>query len=513
MLRVALGGIVDGQGELTVDAAGALSTERGVLRGAGRLRIAEGGAWVVTNLANSAVTVERSVENRGVIQGDGPGSINFNGATVANLLTGSLRLDHGLALFGGNSGVVNLGEIRLTGADTIRWQGLGLVQRGRWIAPESSVEVNGATLEFGAGGTTILGRDLKVTGAEMTVDHAPAVQGAVSWTATMTHLGTDVELPQLSLNGVIDGDGDLTILSHFDWRGGNMGGAGELRLPAGATADLQSTLRLGRHWINDGQVTCEPSLSLILENVTIENRGQFQCGTTTFSWRQVADDNRFLNTGTLIKDTAGVLAFERTRLVQRGQVRFLAGEVRWNGGADVESSVDLPPGARLRLAIDTTLAAGATLGGAGSFDFEAGEHNLAGRFLPTGTFHVGQNAVVTVHNPLPTTAGADIQIGTLFLDTDQVIRDLSLHSGTVAGSTRLTVTEAFTWDLGRLDAGPPLTIASNASLQVTGRNNVLARDLLNQGDMTVADSAEIWFENSSLTNIGVLHLPGVAGFT
>jgi hypothetical protein len=512
-LELAQNGSLDGQGQLLVE--GVLETGRGFLRGSGLLRIASGGRLLATN-SLVALTLERSLENAGEIHFGGGGFITLTAAGITNLASATMRLLDGAWLLAtGDGRLINHGNLPVAGTNSVRLQNLRFEQAGSFAASNAPVEIFGGEVAFTPSGDSQFGRELQiVSGAEVTVQHAIQTRDIVTVRSGVLRLETDLALPKLVMAGTLDGTGALLVREHLTLQNATLAGPGELRLAPGATGTIDGALRLARPLINDGFVACAPGAVLLFDDGLLENRGEFEfSGAASFSWQRLVAGNRFLNTGTLLHPTTNVVSFDRVHFENRGEVQLTAGALNLNWGADFQSSMEVPAGASLRLGRAVILAPGVALQGTGVIAFEGGEHDLHGRFLPAGSFALAQSASVTVRNPLPPTARADLRNSTLRFESDQVVQGLTLQSGTIAGPGRVTVTDAMRWMGGRLDNGPVFTLASNATLEVGNNANILARPFSNRGEISMADNAQLWFENSTLTNAGTLRLPGTATFT
>ncbi|MFN0127442.1 MAG: hypothetical protein ACKV19_12230, partial [Verrucomicrobiales bacterium] len=195
-------------------------------------------------------------------------------------------------------------------------------------------------------------------------------------------------------------------------------------------------------------------------------------GETDFSHNFVSPTSAFNNAGLFRKTGGGVTRFSSNRVAfnNSGTVEIVSGSLQLEGGGSLGGLIDVQTGGALTLDGGAfVLPEGATLGGPGTLALTGG----------TATFSA------------PLTAGTSLSIsnGTWAFEADQTIANLTLSSGTLAGTATVTVTNSLSWTGGSMrDAGKTLIAASATGTISGGASKDLSvnRILENAGTLTVS---------------------------
>ena len=261
----------------------------------------------------------------------------------------------------------------------------------------------------------------------------------------------------------------VTIAGHFNWSGGNLGGAGlsiastgVMTLSGGGTPYLQGALTNAGtvNWTggnlnffacgyNPGPIV---NLSGALWNLQCDGSLAVNCslGTNTY----------FLNAGTVTKSAGTGTSYFSVPCYNTGTIGTLTGTLNFQNGGVVDGAYSAGSGTAIQFGNGSFTAGSApAVSGAGAVQFTAG--NLA---LTNNTVANLQLVGGTV------TLGPSFQGGT--------ITNLTLSGSTLAGTN--TVTGLMVWGAGTLPGA--LTIANGAVLNLTGTGGMyLEGTLTNAG--------------------------------
>jgi hypothetical protein len=275
---------------------------------------------------------------------------------------------------------------------------------------------------------------------------------------------SNVTIPNLLLaSGTLDG-ADITVASHFDWRGGAMAGSGKTTIASSATADISGPVTATRPMVNDGSVFLWGSgniavgtgFSLVNNGLfeigndggftggvgSIQNSGTFRKGSaavaatttsstlafTSTSGASVVDVASFSNTGTL-DVLAGTLQFAPLAFSTN------AGLIWLESGATLDNS-------------NTTLANTGWIKGSGTLALGTGTLENSGELAPGGVGAIGTLTIQAATVNLQSGSNLLVDVAdTLNHDVLQVSGDVNLASGASVspntGSTTLLPGDSF----------------------------------------------------------------------
>lgn len=362
-------------------------------------------------------------------------SVNVGTATFNNLgqftktlgggqtIVGCVFNNHGLvSIFGGqlifDHGGLQSGNFAGGPTTTLEFSGAGAVydfQSGSVINASGDVEFSAGTVNF-AGTYSVSGKTY--------------ISGG-----TLNFL-VDNSINDLDLSdGIIEGDGNVTVNGTFDWTGGFIQGNGgftvngTFNISGTNYKDLKSrTLEnianctwsgTGRLRLREGAVFHNKSGA----NFTIQND-------------QVLDlyigDATFLNEGTVTKSSSGGSTTFEVSFNNHGSVQIQSGKIRLMTGSDSSATYDISSGATLQIYAGTSHRMdNVTVSGSGDFDVFGGTLEASGH-------------------------GVDVNASAAF--------KLSATSSGIDGDGPLTVNGTFQWDAGQ--------IAGSDTIYVTGTLNM-----------------------------------------
>lgn len=253
-------------------------------------------------------------------------------------------------------------------------------------------------------------------------------------------------------SAAINGAGDLTVLTGFDWYGGYLYGTGALNIGAGVTLAMpaaavgnSNSRTIARPVNNYGTANYDGGYLAINGGGSFNNYGTFNAAAAS----GISKSNGtgvFNNAGTFNK--TGTTEFRvTTNVVNSGAFNVNAGTVRLETvNNNAGGNINVAAGASLSFEGNVTGAAGSTVSGPGTITFFAGTHTFeAGTFLPTGVVNF-TGGTITLNNAF-TPAGLGTVGGTVYFNADQSFEDLT-QTGLIRGTGTLTLTNTFTWNKG-----------------------------------------------------------------
>ncbi len=241
-------------------------------------------------------------------------------------------------------------------------------------------------------------------------------------------------------SGTLDGFGNVTVSSSFNWSSGTMtGGSGKLILAAGAigTASGNAGRQLGRTLEVAGTLTYSgsnwtfgtgtPGTLSVLPGGTFAAIGDGDFGNS-------GPGGAIVNAGTFTRSGLGTTSLGgSTSLSSSGQLNVASGTLQLNGGGSLSAGATLSAGAALEVASGSfALNAGAAISGAGSLAI-------------TG--------------------------GSLVVSANATAANYSQFGGTLDGGATLTVTGTMDWSGGTMTGGTgKLVLAAGATGTATGNS-------------------------------------------
>ena len=199
----------------------------------------------------------------------------------------------------------------------------------------------------------------------------------------------------------------------------------------------------------------------------IENAGTFDIGFDG-TLGGFGTPSRFHNTGTLRKSAGAGIATINVPLDNdgTGTVQAAAGTLEILGDAADQQTgqFSAAAGATLEFRGGSNLVAGSSVTGAGTIAFTAGTTTIAGTYSPTNTSIAG---------------------GTVEFNANATITNLTLSTGTLAGTGNLTVSGAFSWTGGSQEGAGTTTIASTGTLTI---GNIVTKTI---DDRTLANNGTV----------------------
>ncbi len=343
---VRIGSTVGGAGNLELagnsEWTGGILTGAGGVTNSGVLTISAGGTRQLTGVLN----------NVGTIQHLATGALLVTNGTINNQPGGTYHLQAGSFTLGFNSTAVfnNAGLVTKTGATAVAF-----------LIPfhnAAAVDVQGGELELRNGGdhggafAIADGASVAFTGGTHTLQDGVQFSGAgqLRFTAGTITINGNVTAGRIQqLGGTLNGPGELTVMTQFDWEGGTQAGSGTTRLPGGSMLNIRAnaTKQLtDRTLENAGTATLSGNGLLRFTNAAFHNQptGVFDVASDT-SLTVSGGSGTFQNEGTFRKSggtgaSAVQPGFQNSGTVQisTGTLNFTsfvqtAGETRLSGGS------------------------------------------------------------------------------------------------------------------------------------------------------------------------------------
>jgi hypothetical protein len=284
----------------------------------------------------------------------------------------------------------------------------------------------------------------------------------------------------------LTGGGTLSVRQSLYWRSGNMSGSGRTVLETGAALILDMdnpaglnlstrTLELG------GETFWTAAVDLFLNNAVITNRAGavfhvVGSGSINFS-------SSFDNAGTFRKSgNTGTTKFaSAANFNNYGTVEIETGTLHCDGSFSNNGAVNVSAGATHRL------AGGGTSGGTFTAEATSLVEWTFGTFTLNGGAQLNGAGLYRINNP-------GNGFGTaLIANTDIVVGNLDLTSGTLSGSGAITISHAMNWAGGTMSGGGRTLILPGATLNaaVLGSATLNARSLENGGTILWTGAGDI----------------------
>jgi hypothetical protein len=373
-----------------------------------------------------------------------------------------------------------IGNVQLGGGATLQTTG-GSTSIGDNSTYSGTLSTSaGATLNFSAGiqqfntGTAFAGAGLvDFTGATVSVN--------ASVTAP-----NNLEMDQ----GIVQGNGTFTLSKAFNWNSGTFEGGGTMVAPSGTTITFTG-----------------PSVKQALEGYTLNLNGTLNWGTSTGQF--IVGDTATLNNAGTFNITGNTPS-----------APMLSGG--GNGPGTFNNIGTLNVG--VVAAANAIIQDGLALNNAGTVNVLSGKLTDGGGGADTGTFNVAAGATLDLTGETTTIAstapsGALSGKGTFALDGGNLavlpsisVANLTVNNGTLTDPGTLTVTGAFNWTGGNLDAVGTTTLGAASTATISGSNNKTLSNghLLNtQGSTTFSGSgALVVTSDGILNNSGTFAIQG-----
>ena len=438
-------GTLTGAGD--VDIATSMTWTNGSVAGTGVLTI-DAGATLAIN--GSATGLLRDVVNDGTTTWSSGfiGSFTGNGATFTN--NNLFTVSGSASSFNSNSSpsaFVNNGTFNKNGATTVTFNVA--------FTTGSDVNVNAGTLALAGGGG--LGGTVTLAGStflDMTAGTFADTTGTITGLGTTrfqggTH-GVTGTLTVETLTSIdsttITGTGNLVLDGTTDWNSGTMSGSGTTTVGAGVTLTMAtgSTKGLGRTLVNNGAINHSAGALQFLGSGTLVNsaaRRYTASGTAQII--ATGSGNVINNAGIFSKEGSGTLIVQ-PEFNNLGALNLVGGILNIDGGGTNSGARNILSGTTLNYRDNYTHAAGSTLAGSGSVNFDGGNQTISGNWT-ANTF-------------------------------------LKLVSGTLDGPGTITTTGPFFWLAGTMSGSGTTAVAGNGKLAIsTFGSHTLSRSIVNDG--------------------------------
>lgn len=519
------------RGSDTVQISQSLIWTNGTMDGTGVTLIATNATLTMSG-SNTKTLIQRRLQNEGTGVWSGTGSWTIGGGGEFRNL-GSFEIQNDGTTSTAISGwategyFVNFGRLFKSGGtgvteinQTFRNDGLVEVTKGTLRLDVGAtnggafVIATNSTLAFAAG-THVLGDSSTVTG-----DGRVLVHGGTVTVNGAYDVATEVTSGSIAFNGVrapitrnfrfaggdLLGSGDVAFAGVFEWQSGTMRGTGKTTVSSNGRMLIVpgSNHFLQRQLVNNGYFAITNGATLFFSNGTLRNSpgaliDVHDSGALNWS----SGSNALENQGTFNKFGPGALAIGSIALNNSGVMNLNGGSCSFASGGQNSGSIHVASGASLSFSSTFTHAAGSFLGGAGTFTFNGGTHNILGTFLPenVAAFNGG---TVTIVNAMPGSMTLNIGGGTVRVNVTQVIRNLLLaNSGSLEGSGDISATNTMVWARGFM-AGTGRTIVPAGMtllLNDPAGAKYLQRRLDNSGTIAIPEATQIYCSAGTLNNL------------
>jgi uncharacterized repeat protein (TIGR01451 family) len=512
-----------------------LALSSGALAGSSILTVTEVMTWTGGTMTGSGMTIiaaeadlslsggygksldGRVLDNQGTAAMVGTGNLDLqNGAIFSNTGTFDLQVDLSIIDNGGADPTFNnVGVFRKSGGGGTSQVQVVFNNGGTVEAQSGTLQLTGdgdhsgafdvasvAVLQF-SDGTHILDASATIAGAgDVTFSSGTNIisgtitglSGLLSLSGGMLYLDGSASVPAVHLSsGTLAGSSILTVTEVMTWTGGTMTGSGMTVIAAGADLSLSGGYGKsldGRVLDNQGTVTMVGTGNLDLLNGAIfSNTGTFDLQVD----QSIVDAGgaTFNNAGIFGKSGGGGTSQMQVVFNNGGTVEAQSGTLQLTGDGDHSGAFDVASGAVLQFSDGThILDASATIAGAGDVTFSSGTNIISG--------------TITGLSGLLSLSG-----GTLYLDGSASVPAVRLSSGTLGGSSILTVTEVMTWTGGTMTGSGMTVIAAGADLGLSGGygKSLDGRVLDNQGTVTMVGTGNLDLLNGAVfSNTGTFDL-------
>jgi hypothetical protein len=520
-------GTLDGSAVATL--AGTMNWSGGTMTGSGRTLIAPG---ATLNLSTSSgVSLGRSLENAGTVLWTGSGNLGMGVITNRAGALFDVRNSAGLNFFAANPRFDNAGTFRKSVSS-------GTTTVSPSFTNYGTVEVQSGTLlcngSFGNSGTVNLstGTTHRLPGGGFATGTFDAASSAlVEWAGSTFTLiggaqlngsglyrisgGTLVDNAALTAQnldlsfGALDGSAVLTVGSLMNWTGGTMNGSGRTVIAPAATLNVGSSSVLGldtRTLENAGTAIWTGSGGIQFASAAITNRSGALFHAQNAASFSFIGSGRFENAGTFRKSVSAGQVFAGMTFNNYGTVEVQTGTLSLGNNSTHSGSFTVLAGATLAFSGGVHSAnAGSSITGAGQLTVSGGSATLPGLVNVAGnhTFSGGTANFTGTH--FCTNNTVIISGGTANWSGSGLVSPaiLNLSSGTLSGTSPVTVNSLMNWTGGEMNGSGRTIIAPGSTLNiVTPVNgvNLINRSLENAGTALWTGPGAIVYSQGVITN-------------
>jgi|GEM_PF-6410610 len=523
-------GTLGGSGILIVN--GISSWTSGTMNGTGTTMIASSATLNLMGIYNGAVTMSRTLINDGTINWTEnstdasetmpvAGAINnygtFNitphtgGTFYINIgSSGSPRFTNeagsefnftgaGSAQF--NIPFNNAGSVSLSNSgEMLNLYGGGSHTSGAFLLSAGTTLELAGTQTFGAG-STITGGGTVGLYSGLTTFNGMNLGGVLNLPAfgEVDFNGDSSVASLIQTGGTLGGSGNLTLNGTSTWTGGTMSGTGTTTIGNGATLNLQigfSANITSRTLINDGTIDWTDNLGQGQQTINvagpIDNYGTFnvavQAGGSVMV-TYLTSSRSFTNEigGAFNLTGAGTTEFE-IPFDNAGSVTLSSGKLALWGGGSESSGFTGQAGTTLEFGGTYTFTAAATVTGDLNVQV-SGSADYPGNLITAGTVQFIYFGTWSIEGQFSASQLSCVDGGTLNLNGPSTTT-LNMANATLGGSGNLTLDGTSTWTSGIMNGTGTTTIASGATLNLSGAHYTAAnRTLVNGGTIN-------WTEDS-----------------
>jgi hypothetical protein len=514
-------GTLDGTGILTI--AGTMNWTGGTMAGTGRTLVVPGAAL---NLPGSTtVFLSRTIENAGTFLWTGVGNLGMGVITNRPGALFDVRSSAAFSFFAPNPRFDNAGTFRKstsTGTTTMNpnftnYYGTVEIQAGTLLCNGSfanSGAVNlsaGTTSRLGGGGMSTGPFDSPATaltewtGGTFTLSSGAQLNGAGLYKVNGATLISGINLAVQNMDlaiGILDGAGIVTISNAMNWTGGSMSGSGRTLIAPAATLNLNNPSQISlttRTLENAGTVLWTGAGGIGLIGAAITNRPVALFHAQNAATIGSISTTRFDNAGTFRKSvnpgtTTLNANFNNSGTLEIQTGTFSSGSPFVNNGA-----INLSAGATARLGS----------GGSSSGRFDAPASALVEWTVGNFTLSTGAQ--------LNGVGQYRINGGSLVANTNLTVENLDLNTGSLDGSSTVTMAHTMNWTGGSMSGTGRTIISPSATLNINSPSPgglSISRTLENGGTTTWTGAGNISMAGSTITNrAGALfHVQNSAAF-
>jgi hypothetical protein len=398
------------------------------------------------------------------------------------------------------------GTILFTGPNNGAWQTPGNWNTGNLPGPSDAVCIGPTSRVVLSFNSYTIGSLRSYGGLEISSNGSLAITGSSFINNAFT----------LTVNGTLDGSGDLAVNGTFVWQRGTVRGSGTLTANGSiALSDGGAGYRnlIGRTLTNVSTASwTDNQIFQLSEGASFTNQGTFEAQSDQpFLYGGGGAPVAFNNSGTFRKSVGtGTIVFD-IPFNNIGTVRVQSGtlELRRTGLGSGDYSVD--SAATLRFREDRTLSG--SVSGAGTASFDA-PINTAGIVNITGTYNVSGTTSIN-HSTVNFNPGMTlVSLGVLVLDDASTVNFSSgtpitqstftlAGLSTLTGSDSFTVTNLFNWRGGTISGSGAFIANGGISFGTPAYYKYLVgRTLTNLGSAAWADGyqAAVFLNDGAIFN-------------
>ncbi len=445
-----------------------MNTGGSIVNASGALLDFQGNTYGIYGIVNTLTVTNSGTFRRSTSSG----TVTIYNIVFTNTSPGTVQVQTGKLDLSTSGSSANTGAFNISGGATIDFGGTAT----RTI----SGAVTGAGIVIFSGGTTSL------TGT-YTISNTTVSGGTVNFNQASTQT-----LANLTLSGgTLAGTADINITTLFDMNSGTMAGGGTTTLANGATGTFDNSyLTLMRPFVNNGDITLSSNAYFYMNtgaSLTNSSTGTIDIQHNTYAVYGQVNTLTFVNTGTLMRSTSSGTAtlynivFTNT---SPGSVQVQAGTLDLNtaGSSANTGAFTISGGATIDFGGSATRTISGAITGGGAVLFSAGTTTL------TGTYSISNTTI----------AGATVNFNQA---STQNFANLTMNSGTIAGSANINITSLFDMNSGTMTGGGTTTLANGATGTFDNSYLTLTRPFVNNGNITLSSNAYFYMNTGgTLTN-------------